>query len=238
MRKALVIQHVQHEGLGAIGQALAEFGIEPDIFKIYKGMAVPGSISPGVSALIVMGGPMGVYEDDVYPFIKDELKLIESALKEELPVLGVCLGSQLLAKAGGADVYKGKAKEIGWYKLSLTDEGERDKLLLGLPPEMMVFQWHGDTFDVPGNGVNLASSELFPNQMIRVGRRAYGIQFHFEVTAGMIKEWIDVNGDELNALKGKIDVDRILKDTPQYMADLTRLGRTVISRFLRLAPPD
>ncbi|MBI5344282.1 MAG: gamma-glutamyl-gamma-aminobutyrate hydrolase family protein, partial [Deltaproteobacteria bacterium] len=230
MRKALVIQHVPHEGLGAIGPALAECGIEPDILKVYKGMAVPGSIGPGVSALIVMGGPMGVYEDDVFPFIKDELKLIESALKENLPILGVCLGSQLLAKAGGADVYRGKAKEIGWYKLSLTDEGKRDKLLLGLPPEMMVFQWHGDTFDVPGNGANLASSELFPNQMFRVGRRAYGVQFHFEVTPGMIKDWIDVNGGELNALKGKIDADRIFKDTPRYMADLNRLGRTVISR--------
>ncbi len=232
MRKILIIQHVPHEGLGTIGGSLRSFGLKADFLKVYENSRMPADIK-GYSALIVMGGPMGVYEDDIYPFIKKELRLIESALKGDTPVLGVCLGSQMLAKAAGARVYRGKAKEIGWYRTTLTERGRADGLFTGFPEEFTVFQWHGDTFDVPPGGVNLASSELFPHQAIRVGRRSYGFQFHLEVTEEMISGWIGVNADELRPLKA-IDPAQIIKETPERIKTLHRFGGTVVSRFLRL----
>ena len=233
MARALVIRHVPHEGLGIIKRPLEkDFTVE--YFDMYRGAALPPT-TDGYDALIVMGGPMGVYEDDVYPFIRSELRLIESALKKRVPTLGICLGSQLLAKAAGAEVYKGKAKEIGWYKVELDLESGEDWLFLGFPDEFTVFQWHGDTFDLPKGGVRLASSELFPNQVIKVGPCAYGIQFHLEVTEEMIREWLMINSDELAGLKGKIDPEKILKETPANIEGLHSLGRALVARFLRMA---
>lgn len=229
MSRILVVEHVPHEGLGIIGQGLSGFDLE--YMRVYE--AGKAEASPeGYSALIVMGGPMGVYESDIYPFIQDEMDLIKEAIKKDVPVLGICLGSQLLAGAAGARVYKGGKKEIGWYGLSLTDEGASDRLFLGLPSALPVFQWHGDTFDLPEGAVNLASSELFPHQAIKVGKRAYGFQFHFEVTEKMVGEWIEINEAELEA--AKIDPDKILKETPGNIEGLHRFGRAVVQRFARL----
>lgn len=232
MGKILVVQHVPHEGPGTIGPLAGKEGFEAVLLKVYRNERIPDRIN-GYSALIVLGGPMGVYEDDIYPFIKDELRLIRSALKERTPVLGICLGSQLLARAAGAEVYRGGKKEIGWYNVELTDDGLNDGLFLGLPEEFLVFQWHGDTFDVPDGAKRLASSKLFPNQVIRVGPSAYGIQFHLEVTEDMIRDWLAVNKDELKPLKS-IDPKKIVKESAGNIPTLHNYGRAVISRFLRL----
>lgn len=229
----MVIQHVAHEGLGTIGPALFRAGLEVEFLRIYENANIPMT-ADGYSALIVLGGPMGVYETGAYPFMEKEVKLISSALKMRLPILGICLGAQLLAKAAGAEVYKGSAKEIGWYDVELSEEGSDDPLFLGMPFRFKVFQWHGDTFDVPEGGIRLASSELFPNQVIKVGPNAYGFQFHLEVTEEMIKDWIAVNSDELNALKGNIDPEAIVRETPERIVDLHRYGNGVAARFLRL----
>ncbi len=233
MQKVLIIKQVESEGPGIIGVELKRRSLATELLEVYKGLSVPKDAS-AYSALIVMGGPMGVYEEKTYPFLGDEIKLIESGLKQEVPIMGVCLGAQLLARAAGARVYKGEAKEIGFYKVRLTEEGIRDALLHGLPPEFRVFQWHGDTFDVPDGGVNLVSSDLFQNQMIRVGRSAYGVQFHLEVTEQMVLEWLEVNNDELEAEKDAIDPERIKTQAPGYIPDLHRYGRVVIARFLGL----
>jgi len=238
MSRILVLQHVESEGLGIIDNALREKGIGADFIRIFMGARVPKDIY-GYKGLIVLGGPMGVYEEDIYPFIKDELKLIKSCLKGNVPVLGICLGSQMLAKAAGADVYKGKKKEIGWYDVQLTDEGKRDRLFIGLPDRFIVFQWHGDTFDM-GTDLKsvpnkcLASSELFPHQIIKVGKNAYGLQFHLEVTEKMVMEWIDVNDKELLSVKSYIDPNQILKDTSAYIETVHRYGSAVFSRFFDL----
>ena len=145
----------------------------------------------------------------------------------------------MLAKAAGADVYKGKKKEIGWYKIKLSDEGNRDSLFIGLPDEFTVFQWHGDTFDL-GTDLKsvpskcLAFSELFPNQIIKVGKNAYGLQFHLEVTEDMIKNWIDVNDRELVAVKSYINPKNILKETANHIETVHRYGEVVFLRFLDL----
>ncbi|MBI5826222.1 MAG: hypothetical protein HZB22_00595 [Deltaproteobacteria bacterium] len=231
-KKVLVIQHVECEGLGIIEAPLRRAGFAPEFIKVFRGQGLPRT-AQGYSAVIALGGPMGVYEEDIHPFISAELRLIESVLRSGLPFLGVCLGSQMLARAAGARVYKGKGKEIGWYKVRLTIDGMADRLFLGFPEEFTVFQWHGDTFDVPPGAVNLASSEMFPNQLIRVGRNAYGVQFHLEVTGDMIKDWIEVNGRELEALKGVIDPGKIVEETPRNVPDLLRYGNTAVERFLR-----
>jgi len=231
MGKILVLQHVPSEGLGIIGPLIRKVGFETVFLRVYKNERIPGHLD-GYSALIVLGGPMGVYEDELYPFIKDEIRLIRSALLDRIPILGVCLGSQLLARAAGADVYKGGKKEIGWYNAELTGDGLNDRLFHGLPEELMVFQWHGDTFDVPEGAKRLASSKLFPNQVIRVGPVAYGIQFHLEVTEDMIRDWLMVNKEELKPLKS-IDPKKIIKETPVHIQTLHAYGRAVISRFLR-----
>ncbi len=233
MGKVLIIKQVESEGPGIIGAELKRRSLATELVEVYKGRPVPKDAS-AYSALIVMGGPMGVYEEKAYPFLGDEIELIESGLKAGIPIMGVCLGAQLLARAAGARVYKGEAKEIGFYKVRLTEEGIMDALLHGLPPEFRVFQWHGDTFDVPEHGVNLAGSDLFQNQMIRVGRSAYGVQFHLEVTEQMVMEWLEVNSDELEAEKDAIDPERIKSQAPGYIPDLHRYGRLVIARFLGL----
>ncbi|MFQ5736648.1 MAG: type 1 glutamine amidotransferase [Thermodesulfobacteriota bacterium] len=231
MKKVLVVKQVPHEGLGIIRHAIRG-RYDTDVIEAYRDR-VPSSID-GYSALVVLGGPMGVYEQERYPFIRDEIRLIERALSREVPVLGVCFGSQLIARAAGARVYRGAEKEIGWYDVELTRAGAADRLFLGLPESFGVFQWHGDTFDVPPGAVNLAASALFPNQVIRVGSSAYGIQFHLEVTEEMIREWLCVNKGELKTLEAKIDPKAILRQTPDRLPGLHAMGRAVLSRFFRI----
>lgn len=231
MKKVLIIQQVAHEGVGRIGEAITGCGIESQVVEVFNGHAVPRELGED-TALIVLGGPMGAGEDFEYPFLKDELLLIESALKKEAPMLGICLGAQLLARAAGARVYSGGVKEIGWYPLFVNEEGRRDRLFGGTASTVNVFQWHGDTFDVPAGAVNLASSELFPNQLIRVGERAYGLQFHLEVTGEMVGEWLEVNCAELEGLKGVIDPGDIRAKTQVAMPILGSVGQSVFSRFL------
>ncbi|MBI5233091.1 MAG: type 1 glutamine amidotransferase, partial [Deltaproteobacteria bacterium] len=226
--------HAACEGPGTLGQILKRRGIEPHFIRPYRNDRIPSDIL-GYSFLIALGGPMGVYEEDIYPFIKKEIALIKTAFKRDVPVLGICFGAQLMAKAAGAAVYKGSAKEIGWYGLRLGDNGLQDRLFIGLPEVMTVFQWHGDTFDVADGARLLASSDLFPNQLLKIGKKAYALQFHLEVTAGMVAWWLDVNDSELKALKGAIDPVKVLSETREKIPSLAKYSEVVFSRFLRLA---
>src|SRR5262249_22554762 len=133
--------------------------------RSFAGKPVPQTLDD--AGLIVMGGPMGVYEADRYPFLRQEMALIERAVGDGKPVLGVCLGSQLLAAALGADVYKGPQKEIGWYPITLSEAGARDRLLAGVPRTFIGYSWHGDVFAVPPGATGLASSELTACQAFR-----------------------------------------------------------------------
>ncbi len=233
MTKALVLQHVAHEGLGTIFSELVSRRIKADYIRLYMGHELPDELRE-YSCLIIMGGPMGVYEENIYPFIAAELKLIEKALALDMPVLGICLGAQLMARAAGSVVYQGETKEIGWYGLSLTSDGQRDPLFTGLPEEFTVFQWHGDTFDVPSGATLLASSLRFPNQLIRIGKNGYALQFHLEVMDVMIREWIEINRAELDGLKGQIDPRVIIRETRAHIPPLKGYGEKVFSNFFDL----
>jgi len=232
-KRVLIIQQAAHEGPGVFAPLLKESNLAADFCRPYRGEPVPDSVD-GYGALIVLGGPMGLDEQERYPFLGKEIALIQQAIAEGVPLLGICLGAQLIARAAGATISKGPEKEVGWYPLRLTDAGRGDPLLAGMEEEFTVFQWHGDTFDIPDGADNLAASPLFPHQAIRVGRHAYGLQFHLEVTEEMVGEWLEVNGKELASLKGVIDGDAIATETSRAIGALNRRGKLFFSRFLDL----
>src|SRR2546428_11675624 len=195
MPRLLVLQHIGCEPLGLIEPALKERGMEYRYVPLFAGEAIPKHLS-GWDGLIALGGPMSANDGERLGFIADELRLLTEVLEAGMPALGICLGAQLIAKAAGAEVTADEEKEIGWYPLTLTEEGKKDRLLAGLPDTFPVFQWHGETFDIPRGAVRLAGSERYSNQAFRLGEQVYGLQFHLETTAPMIIEWLDLYRDE------------------------------------------
>lgn len=190
----IVFRHVAHEGVGTIGATLDRLGIPYRYIDIAKEPPFPPVQT--LSGLLVMGGPMGVYEHDRYPFLKRELRYIRKTIEAGKPVLGICLGSQLIARALGARVYPGTKKEIGWDRIHLTSDGQRDPLMKGCPVSPWVFQWHGDTFDLPRGARRLATSALYKNQAFRFARHVYALQYHLEVDGPMIQDWLTLPGAE------------------------------------------
>jgi len=237
--KFLVFRHVPHEHLGTIEKILEKAGIGHEYVDLFHGAGPPLTLE-GYSGLVVMGGPMSVNETDRYPFLTLEEQLVQEALEKGLPVLGICLGAQLLAKALGARVRPNPRKEIGWYPLHLTQEGRRgDPLFRSFGPEEMVFQWHGETFNLPRGAVHLASSPLCANQAFRYGRTAYGLQFHLEVTKQMIEEWLEVseNCAELQALSARVLPAGIIRDTRRFIERLEQLAEEAFGAFFKLTTP-
>lgn len=197
----LIIKNIASEGPGTIEEHLLAEKLPYSIIDLKKGDDAP-PIST-FTHLVIMGGPMAVYEMEQYAFLKNEALLIERAFKANKHVLGVCLGAQMVAHALGARVYAGRQKEIGWYEVALTDEGMRDPCVSHLACDgkksAQVFQWHGDTFDLPAGAVRLASSGLYPNQAFRYSDRVYALQFHIEVTPVIVLDWLkNEKGIDLN----------------------------------------
>ncbi len=195
--KVLIIKNTESEGPGTIEDHLRSAGIPWHVTDFNRGEQAPEI--DGFSHLVVMGGPMAVYEMNIHPFLRREAALIERAVKSGKHVLGVCLGSQMIAHVLGAKVYPGVQKEIGWYEVAITGDGMKDPLIAGLALDgkksALVFQWHGDTFDLPRGTVRLASSDLYPNQAFRFSDRVYALQFHIEVTPAILGEWFKDSPD-------------------------------------------
>lgn len=185
---ALVLKHAEMEGPGTLGRFLESRGVDVVTLELFDGDAVPED--PGrAAAVVLMGGPMNVYEEDRYPFLRDEDRLLRETLRRGVPVLGICLGAQLLAKACGARVKRALLDEVGWFRVRKTPAGTEDVLFRGLGDEFDVFQWHEDTFEIPEGGAHLAESDLCRNQAFRFGTNAYGLQYHIEVTGDMLRQW-------------------------------------------------
>jgi GMP synthase (glutamine-hydrolysing) len=188
----VIIKNVMTEGPGTIADYLMAERIPYSVRELSAGEEVPDMNS--FTHLLIMGGPMAVYEMDQHPYLKNEALFIDRAIKANKHVLGVCLGAQMVAHVLGAKVYRGAQKEIGWYEVALTSDGLNDRLMssLALPDRnaAQVFQWHGDTFDLPRDAVSLASSDLFPNQAFRYHDRVYALQFHIEVTPAIVRDWL------------------------------------------------
>jgi GMP synthase (glutamine-hydrolysing) len=182
-----VIRHVLIEDLGYLGEALAGGGLG---CQYVDAQSVDSHTAVTSDALIVLGGPVGAYEAEKYPYLVDEIGLIRRYLDRGLPVLGVCLGSQLLAAACGGRAYPGElGKEIGWAEVELTETGTADRLWSGFPDRFTTFHWHGDTFELPDGAEVLARSDRYL-QAFRLGPNAYGVQFHPEVVPKELESWI------------------------------------------------
>lgn len=205
-RTALVVQNVDIEGPGLLAGWLGEGGWSLDVRRPYAGEALPADLD-GHAGLIVLGGPMSVHDQADFPHLARAEDLVRLAVARGLPTLGVCLGAQLIAKALGARVAPNRVKEIGVDRVRLTPAGAADPLFFGLGPEVPVFQWHGDTFDLPPGAVLLAESPACRHQAFRLGTRAYGLQFHLEVTEGMVASWADAYREELLAHDGRTPED-------------------------------
>ncbi len=227
----IVLQHVQPETPGLIADALQLAGFALSTIHSGEGQPVPGQLDDA-AGLVVMGGPMGVYEQMRYPFLRDELRLIEQALKAEKPVLGVCLGSQLLAAALGAPVTPGAHKEIGWYQVTLKASAATDPLWANVQKAFMAYHWHGDVFDLPAGAAPLASSNLTKCQAYRYGRAAYGVLFHMEVTEPILRDMVSAFADELRA--ANVDQQHIVGKAKDYLPGLQKIGGLVFRRWAGL----
>jgi GMP synthase (glutamine-hydrolysing) len=234
MKPVIALRHVPHEGLGTIEDALRQVQVPFSIVDMFGER--PCEFHPNeLGGLIVMGGPMNVDETGRYPFLADEVQWILQAIEADLPVLGVCLGSQLLAKALGSRVYPIPVKEIGWYEIELTNDGQGDLLFHTCQPTETVFQWHGDTFDLPAETVQLARSSQCENQAFRFSRGVYGLQFHLEVTPEIVNDWLGEPGNcgELAELD-YIDAEVIRRETPAKIGPLTSLADRVFGTFAEI----
>ena len=232
MSDILVLQHVHTEPLGTISDALDSRGLSYRYVRSYDGEDIPTDFGNAVG-LVVMGGPMGVYEQETHPFLTAEMRLIEQALSRGMLVLGVCLGSQLLASVLGADVTPGPRPEIGWAPISLTDDAAVDRLLHPVTPTFTGFHWHGDVFDLPDGATLLASSEMTECQAFRHGNNAYGFLFHMEVNEFMVRDWAASNKAYL--AKSAVDVDDVVKGIPEHLTGLQHTGRIVFGNWADLA---
>lgn len=225
--RVLVIRHVPFEHLGRIAPALESRGIGCDYLDLYLDPHARCDLH-AYGGLISMGGPMSANDD--LPYIARELRMIEEALSRGKPLLGVCLGAQMVARAAGARVYRNPVKEIGWAPIHFTDAAREDALFAGFAEPETVFHWHGETFDLPAGANWLAWSRDCRHQAFRLGA-AYGLQFHLEVTPAMISDWLgqEANRGDVAGLSGPVD--------PQTNdARLAELSSTVFGRWCDLLP--
>ena len=185
----LIVKHVEVEGPGIIAEFFVHTKWEVQIIDLSSRDRLPQSFQD-IEAIVLLGGPMNVYAEEKYPFLREENNFLKKAMALKIPLLGICLGAQLIAKAVDAKVVKALEPEIGWDKVLLTDMGQDDLLFEGLGPTLEVFQWHEDAFKIPRGGILLAHSPICA-QALRVGESAYGLQFHIEVTPPMIESWIN-----------------------------------------------
>jgi GMP synthase-like glutamine amidotransferase len=229
--RILAFRHIPCEHLGLIEPELKSRGIGWD----YADLCQPDAALPrpaDYDGLIFMGGPMSV--NDGLPCLEFEKRCIAQAVASGQPVLGVCLGAQLIASALGARVYRNPKKEIGWFDVHLTEAAQKDPLFAGAGPTETVFHWHGETFDLPEGSTWLAWSEDCRHQAFRLGAGTYGLQFHLEVTPGMIRDWCceDANSGDVRELEAPIDALR-------NSARLAVLSQQVFGRWcglLRTSP--
>jgi GMP synthase-like glutamine amidotransferase len=226
MPRVLAFRHVPFEGMGMIEQSLTSHGIEFHYADLYASGAPPANPA-GCDGLIFMGGPMSANDD--LPYLRCEEEYVRQAMDRGIPILGVCLGSQMIARALGANVRRNGVKEIGWFEIAPTAAGRSDPLFSAVRDRETVFHWHGETFDLPAGAELLASSERCRNQAFRVGVNVYGLQFHLEVTPEMIAGWCleDENCGDIRELDAP-------PDPHANMRRMSELSDTVFGHWCKL----
>jgi GMP synthase (glutamine-hydrolysing) len=215
MRAWAILQHVPYEGPGLIAALARERGLAVEQRHLYRGESVP--VVEELAGLVVLGGPMGVADLAAHPHLSAEIELLAAASAGGLPVLGVCLGAQLLAAALGGEVFRGEQPEIGPGHVTLSDAGEEDPVLGPAGPSLPVLHWHQDTFTLPPAAELLASSDSYVNQAFRRGN-AYGLQFHVELDVELAR-----------AMRPHLPEDAICSD--EQVARIAAGGREILARF-------
>ena len=229
MSTALAIRHLAFEDLGSFAPILRRHGFT----VAYRDAGVDDFSARDLmdaDLLVILGGPIGVYETRAYPFLSQEIRLIERRLAAHRPVLGICLGAQLMAKALGARVRKGRRKELGWGPITLTEAGEVSPLA-ALDPRTSVLHWHGDTFDLPKGATLLASTKICPHQAFAWHRHGLALQFHIEVTAHGLERWFIGNTVEIAATRG-VDVASLRRATRRFAPALEERAPRVLRAWL------
>ncbi len=217
-----------------IGAFFDQRNIPYIINDLYAGDEVPNHPSD-YRAVIVLGGPMNVDDDEKYPYLTAEKQFIKDCVDHKVPFLGICLGSQLLACALGADVYKNTQSEIGWLGVDFTEDGKNSALFKGLQSPLPVFHWHGDTFDIPEGAKHLASSGVCKNQAFSVGAKAFGLQFHLEVTCEEAANWARAYLPDCNENDAK-DAQRLIdQPEPEKEKNVAMCGELLLTNFISLS---
>ena len=228
--------HTAHGNLGSFEWMLNDCGITPRIFHTYEQDI--GHLDPAEPDLVIlMGGPMGVYEAETHPFLYKEINFVETRLARGKPILGICLGAQIVAKALGASVYKGSSgKEIGWSPITVNEQGMKTPLKYFDRSKCNVTHWHGDTFDLPQGVTPLASSDIYTNQAFSWGKNTMALQFHPEMTHAKLKIWCENRLDDIHA--GGKTPEEMRRDTDLYCDTLEAQNRKFFMEWLNEVAPD
>jgi GMP synthase-like glutamine amidotransferase len=233
--RLLVLQHIACEHPGVFSEVVAQRGVEATAVQLDQGEPLPDWRE--FDATLAMGGPMGAGDDAEHVWLAAERELVAEAVADGRPFLGVCLGVQLLAAALGAPVYPAERPEVGLLEVELTDEGRADPLFAGIDERLVSLQWHADTFELPEGAVRLARSNAVPNQAFRYSERAYGVQFHLEVTGEMAREWASIPAyrDSLASTLGPERGAGFIADVERRAAELHPPARRLFENWLELA---
>jgi GMP synthase-like glutamine amidotransferase len=227
----LVLQHIACEPPGVYEDVMLEHGARIHRVELDEGERPPDPRE--FHAVVVMGGPMGAYEDELHPWLAGEKRLLRRAVESGVPVFGACLGAQLLAASLGARVFRAPTPEVGVLPVALTADGRADPVTARLPAAFPTLQWHSDTFDLPAGATLLASSPAYANQAFRVGATVYAVQFHLEVTHAMAEEWaaVPAYADALDAVLGPGALDGLLADFAADSAAIQDHARTLFGAW-------
>jgi len=229
-RTAVAIRHVNFEDLGSLEPALKAVGYQISYADAgIDDLAAIEALAPDL--LVVLGGPIGAYEEDLYPTVKDEIRILEARLAAERPTLGICLGAQLMARALGARVYSSGAKEIGWGPITLSPAGRESPFRHLGEDQTAVLHWHGDTFDLPEGANLLASTSVCRNQAFSWGRNALAFQFHPEATGARFEQWLIGHACEIAS--AKLSVSALRTDALRYAPRLIAQARKSFDEWLK-----